>query len=260
MNSAKGDPAEEALAVLLDALAPMLLLLDVTPTRLDQIARMSFVKAGAAKAKMRSTGRPHLAKIASLTGLSRTEVKRIVTANYKVGRREDGALPRALRVLAAWRSSKIYVRNGRPRPLKITGAAPSFESLCKDYSGDIPHRVILDELEGRRQVVLTKRRAWASVAAKPEKRTNNQRDLSTLIFAAGFMSDAVRSESVLLRRRERILASKEIPDAYVEKAIAERVTKLLDHIPDSFLVRRTSSKRRGLVNVYALVSKTKRGS
>jgi hypothetical protein len=73
------------------------------------------------------------------------------------------------------------------------------------------------------------------------------------------MSDAVRSEDLLLRRKERIIASTEIPDAYAEKAIAERVTRLLDQIPDSFVVRRTSSKRRNLVNVYALVSKTKRG-
>src|SRR3982751_2450427 len=98
MSRTKGHSVNIALAALLDALALVLLPLDVTPAHVAQIARASFVKAGASRAKMKSSGRPHLAKIAALTGLTRSEVKRLVASNYKLARPDAESSPRALRV------------------------------------------------------------------------------------------------------------------------------------------------------------------
>ena len=82
MRSPEKDPVEGALTLILDALATALIPLEITPARLSLIARSSFVKIGAQHARMRSSGRPHLAKIAALTGLTRAEVKRIVSTDY----------------------------------------------------------------------------------------------------------------------------------------------------------------------------------
>src|SRR5262245_32991322 len=120
MTPSQEHPADVALVALLDALASVLIQLEVTPARVTQILRTSFVKAGASQARMRTSGRPHLAKIAALTGLSRVEVKRIVAANFKPARVDSESFPRALRVLEGWRDSKIYTIRGKPKRLPIT--------------------------------------------------------------------------------------------------------------------------------------------
>ena len=65
MTPSNDDPAQVALVALLDALASVLIHLEITPARLAQIARTSFVKVGSSQARMRTSGRPHLAKIAA---------------------------------------------------------------------------------------------------------------------------------------------------------------------------------------------------
>jgi len=260
MNSVNIQPAEVALVALFDALALTLIPLDITPSRLAQIVRNSFVKAEASKARVRSSGRPHLAKIAAATGLSRTEVKRIVSSQYRIGRAQLADLPRALRVLAAWRSTSPYSRNGRPLSLKISGKAPSFESLCKEHSGDIPHRVILNELISRKCINVSGRHQKASIANNSHQRSGLQRELSALSFIASFIADSTNPDRVLIRRREKVLVSPETPDSYVENAIAARVSQLLDTVPTLFITSNTQARRRASVNVFALVSRAKRPS
>lgn len=257
MKPSKEVATEVALAALLDVLASILVPLEVTPSRLAQIARASFVKATAVHARMRSSGRPHLAKIAALTGLSRVEVKRVVAANYKPAPREPESWPRALRVLAAWRTSKGYSRSGTASDLKITGPSPSFESLCRAYSGDIPYTVILSELERSRRIRLKRSRTWISVAKTPNVKSRYQRELSNLVFAASMIGDLSRSDGVLVKRVERIRALASIQDSYVEHAIASRITALLDNLPQLFVSKKVSRKNTNRVNVYTLVSRTK---
>jgi hypothetical protein len=258
MKLSKDDAAEVALSALLDVLASILVPLEITPARLAQIARASFVKASAIHARMRSSGRPHLARIAALTGLSRAEVKRVVAANYSFGPRDLESSPRALRVLHAWRSSTDYSRAGRAKSLRVTGPFPSFETLCREYSGDIPHKVILKELEHRCRVKLEKKRTWVSAIRTSESRVGLHRDLSNLVFAASLIGEFSTSERVLLRRKERIRSSADIQDSYVENAIASRVTELLDYLPELFVANKNVPKSRKCVNVYTLVTTSKK--
>jgi len=258
MKPSHEDAAEVALAALLDVLASMLVPLEITPTRLAQIARVSFVKASAVKARMRTSGRPHLARIAALTGLSRAEVKRVVSANYKFSAREPENLPRALRVLRAWRISKGYSRAGKESDLRITGPFPSFETLCRDYSGDIPYRVILTELERRKRVKLKRSRTWISVIKTSDSRTAQQRELSNLVFAASMLGALSQNEGVLIKRQDKIRASSAIQDAYVENSIANRVSALLDNLPQVFISRRKSRQNTNRVTIYTLVSRSER--
>src|SRR5262245_5524718 len=128
MTRTRGHSADADLTKLFDALAPILISLDITPSKLAQIARASFVKSSAKQARMKSSGRPHLARIAALTGLSRSEVKRLVVSGYKTEASNSENLPRALRVLDAWRTSREYAPSGKPRPLRILGRPPSFDA------------------------------------------------------------------------------------------------------------------------------------
>jgi hypothetical protein len=257
MKLSKVDAAECALASLLDVLASILVPLEITPARLAQIARASFVKTSAVSARMRSSGRPHLAQIAARTGLSRTEVKRLVAANFSFGPLDLESSPRALRVLRGWKDSKGYSRAGKPRSLRVTGPFPSFESLCREHSGDIPHKVILRELELRNRVRVLKRRSWVSVTQRRSGQSSVERDISNLTFAASLIGEFAASEKILLRRKERIRSSVEIQDSYFENAITSRVSEMLGNLPEMFVTGKGTPKSKKCVNVFTLVSTRK---
>jgi hypothetical protein len=258
MRRPQGHSADVELATLLDALAPVLIPLDITPSRLAQIARASFVKASARQSQMKSSGRPHLARIAAVTGLTRLEVKRLVASDYKIGTPNSENFPRALRVLNAWRNSSTYSRKGKPRPLKILGQPPSFDSLCKAHSGDIPFTVILDDLERRQSVVVSRKRNRVAIAKSRTRSERISREHSALSFAAAFLREALQHKLVLVRRREKIASSSNLSDAYVESAIASRLTDLLDQLPELFAKR--GARKRNIVNVFTLVSRSKNKS
>jgi hypothetical protein len=86
-------------------------------------------------------------RIATITGLSRKEVRRL----KKLNPYDDSGSPerynRAVRVIGGWRKDKIFLDSkGLPRELPFEDAGKSFSSLVKSYSGDIPPRAILDEM------------------------------------------------------------------------------------------------------------------
>jgi hypothetical protein len=254
MSPQRKDPVESALTLILDALASTLIPLDITPGRLSEIARKSFVRVGAQHARMRSSDRPHFAKIAALTGLSRAEVKRIVSADNRGARQLSDDLPRSLRVINGWTTSTEYLSRGKPRTLPIEGHAPSFDSLCKTFSGDIPRKVILDDLLRRQRISLDRRRKRVSLIAI-EKRSNRQtREHSALAFAAAVMAEALRPDAVVLRRRQKIVTTRELPDGYVETAVAGRLSELLDQMPHLFASK--GGRGRHALNAYTLVVRT----
>ena len=248
---ARRDSADIALTALLDALAPILIPLDVTPARVAQLARASFAKIGAKQLPVKRSGRPHIAKIAAVTGLTRAEVKRLVQSNFKVEIGGPEFMPRALRVTHGWRNSLLYKRNGRPKSLPIFGASTSFESLCKTYSGDIPFTVILDELV-RRGCVKVERGGRKVALTSPSGSTKRiLRCQATLAFAASLLGDALSQDAVLLRRAEKIGTSRDLSDAYVESAIVGRLSELLDELPRQFV--RKGRAGRNILDVFALV-------
>jgi hypothetical protein len=255
MKLRRSAEAEIELMTLLDGLASILITLDITPSRLAQLARASFVKAGAKTAKMRSSGRPHIARVAAITGLSRAEVKRIVDANFSAAQLEPEQAPRALRVAEAWRLSKPYSSRGRPRELRLSGATPSFESLCKQYSGDIPHMVILRDLERRKLVRFSRSREAVSLRRGDDVTTGSKSQLEALAFASAFFASMSGSDRVLVRRQETIYGSTNIPAGYVQQAISERVNSTLDGFPSLFMHKRNRSGKHKSVEVFALVTK-----
>lgn len=87
-------------------------------------------------------------RVATITGLSRKEIQRILTLP-KEQKNGDGiaCYNRAARVVFGWAHDKIYaLTTGDAAGLPFEGVVPSFTSLVKAYSGDVPPRAILDEL------------------------------------------------------------------------------------------------------------------
>lgn len=92
--------------------------------------------------------KPSVSRAALLTGLTRKDVQRLVDASER-GDLIDESLPdnRAARVVAGWvRDAEFQQPGGAPRPLRFDGEEPSFSTLVRRYSGDMPPRAVLDEL------------------------------------------------------------------------------------------------------------------
>jgi hypothetical protein len=167
------DAAElhNALQALLDALAPLLLRARITPAMVTRQLRLAYVRAAAAHARM-ATGRVNHSQIATLTGLSRLEVRRLLA-----GGRETRAMPvrqldRAARVLDGWSRDPAYrSARGRPRALPLRGPAPSFETLVQRYGGDVPPLAVQRELERVRAVRVSRGaiRPVATAGATPQE-------------------------------------------------------------------------------------------
>jgi hypothetical protein len=244
---------ESALTALVSALAHVLIPLEVTPSRLSQIARISFVKACSTQARKRTSGKPHLAQIAAVTGLSRVEVKKIVASNFQLGKPSSENAPRSQRVLRAWHNNSPYTVRGRPASLRIEGDPPSFRALCKQYSGDIPHKVILSELEKTGRVTVNKERTRVSVS-KTTLRDKRLRSAEvTLEFAAEFLSQALNEDSQVLMRKQKVQFSQSISPVYAERAMAGRVNELLDQAP--FMFPRKRAGRASQMQLFALIAR-----
>jgi hypothetical protein len=135
-----------ALQALLDGLAPLLLRSRLTPAVVEELARLAFVRAAAGDSRMQS-GRINHSRVATLTGLSRVEVRRLLAAPRRATAPPPRQLDRAARVLEGWTQDGLFrTAKGAPRALPLHGPAPSFEELVRRYSGDMPAASVRKEL------------------------------------------------------------------------------------------------------------------
>ena len=86
-------------------------------------------------------------KIAILTGLTRKEVARLrKLPEVEMG--DTSRYNRSVRVISGWLGDREFNDSkGKPMELALNGGNASFESLVSRYSGDMPVRAMLDELE-----------------------------------------------------------------------------------------------------------------
>lgn len=86
-------------------------------------------------------------RVSVLTGLSRKEVLRVTRLEKPDDTETATRYHRAARVIAGWvRDERFHDGSGNPAPLPVEGEGATFSGLVKEYSGDVPHRAILDEL------------------------------------------------------------------------------------------------------------------
>jgi hypothetical protein len=88
-----------------------------------------------------------VSRVAVITGLSRKEVSRVQDLPRPDDTAEEERYNRAARVIGGWLLDEAYqTDDAQPRDLAFEEGKPSFTSLVKKYSGDVPARAILDEL------------------------------------------------------------------------------------------------------------------
>jgi hypothetical protein len=239
----------------MDALATLLIQLDVTPSKIADISRASFVKATASLAQKKRSGRPHIARVAALTGLSRSEVKKLIVANYSQASSRPDHLPRPLKVLAAWKTSPRYCRHGKAMTLKVSGRAPSFESLCREFSGDIPHRTIATELLLRNLIQIRRvgKKDHFCVIRAPAQRPSAAHD--TLSYLASLLEALVSPDRLLVRQKSSIATPKNLSAPYFQNSIVERVTSFVDELPMVSAAQNRRPGRGAGLEVFAIVSR-----
>jgi hypothetical protein len=110
------------------------------------IAKSQFVEM--AQKEFGIEGRKQsVSRIALITGLTRKDVRQLLEFSVPSDRRRSDRYHRASRVIAGWRRDKDFLNSkGRPDILSISGPGKTFQQLVTRYSGDIPHRAVLDEL------------------------------------------------------------------------------------------------------------------
>lgn len=137
---------------LLSELAVILLPFGITPMHFSELAKRAFVEAAGQSSKFRN-GKLNHSRIAVITGLNRSEVKRVL-GDGQTRKSTGSRMARTERVVSGWLSDRRFVdRSGKPRRLRINGPHNSFESLVRAFAGDVPHRAVLDELKRSRSVV-----------------------------------------------------------------------------------------------------------
>jgi hypothetical protein len=89
-----------------------------------------------------------IARMAMLTGIQRKEVARLIAEDSDVTDPVDLSYSRGVRVISGWhRDSEFLDKSGEPSALPFDGSEGSFSALVKRYSGDLPARAVLDELQ-----------------------------------------------------------------------------------------------------------------
>jgi hypothetical protein len=119
--------------------------------RVNQLTRAAFVDAAKA-INVRAGNKLSIARIAVVTGLTRTEVSQLLSEE-KAGRRMLEPKNRAHRVANGWNAdARFSKRKGCPTDLPYDGTKSSFSELVRRYSGDIPPRAMLEEMKRLRLV------------------------------------------------------------------------------------------------------------
>jgi hypothetical protein len=166
---------------LLTELAAVLLTAGISAPEFERSSKVAFVKAASRVARL-GNARLNKSAVAAMTGLSRAEVKRLAGADL-VAREGSRDRQRALRVLDGWQADPEFLdSSGLPRPLSLQDGNGEFSELVRRYSGDIPPRAILRELN-RLELVTSAQKIIQVRKADPDSRPLRQ--LQTLVAALG---------------------------------------------------------------------------
>ena len=143
------DPQALSAAVerLLEPLVQLLIRNGVAHGAFSEIAKKVYVDVAAEEERI--AGRKQtVSRMSILTGLTRKEVSRLLKLPTTSDAEPAARYNRAARVITGWiRDEQFQDEAGEPRPLRLDGEEPSFATLVKSYSGDVPPRAMLDELE-----------------------------------------------------------------------------------------------------------------
>jgi hypothetical protein len=243
---------------LLTELAVMLLQAGITPKHFGELAKQAFVDAAGTLSKFRN-GKINRSRVAVMTGLSRSEVTRILSGRLTMA----GAVPaqqnRGERVISGWMSDRLFLDGrGRPRRLPITGARGSFTSLVKKFGGDVPYRAVLEELR-RLHAVRQKGNSLELNARRQLKNGRANTSLSALIpvlidgIRVGIKAASIGSDPLI--QRLTLTARNQLEFALLQDRAAVGITALLDGLKGSLQRgRATGETNKHSLTVTAFVT------
>jgi hypothetical protein len=111
---------------------------DLTKQAYVNVARDEFALPGR---------KPSISRISILSGLTRKDVRRLLSLPAQPDGEAGERHNRAARVVAGWiRDADFHAADGTPRALALEGHG-SFSDLVRRHSGDVPARAVFDELE-----------------------------------------------------------------------------------------------------------------
>jgi len=117
-----------------------------------ELARKAFVDESLEQLR-RGGKRATISSVAAMTGLTRKEASRLADFDIDEGLDSDRRYNRAVRVITAWTADPRFLDTKKqPRTLSLQGE-DSFETLVKEYSGDVPYAAMLSTLQASGTVV-----------------------------------------------------------------------------------------------------------
>lgn len=132
--------------LILKPLVRILLRKGISFGEFSQIAKRVYVQVAEDNLTKKKT-RVTTSQIAIITGLTRKDVANLRKLSV------DESAPtirynRGVRVIDGWKKDKDFnSTDGKPAKLSLLGDKQSFEQLVERYSGDMPYRAMLQELE-----------------------------------------------------------------------------------------------------------------
>jgi len=113
----------------------------------SEMARQAYVEVATNDFKVEGRKQSN-SRISTITGLSRKEVKRLQELEESSDSRLTEKYNRAARVVYGWVHDADYQNSkGESKILSFDKGDYCFTALVKEFSGDVPPRAILDELE-----------------------------------------------------------------------------------------------------------------
>ncbi len=250
----------------------MLLRQGVTAHEFARAADEAFVLAAVDVLTQQGTD-PSFSRISAITGLHRHAVSAILAARDQAAAQasepKEYERHRLARVLGGWFEDPRYTgTDGRPSVLRLDGPEPSFESLVKDFSGDIYPGIILEELE---RVGAVQRTEGGRIAALSRRYSAGGASPETMRHMEGVAADVVRTLEFNLeappdkRLLEDSAISADLPADLVPvlaRMLKRRTTSFLDDVegwleqhesPDTGVAGDTKPRVRAGVRVVMVV-------
>jgi hypothetical protein len=159
----------------------------LTAAAMHRILTNAFLQAAAKRARLKN-GRVNQSRVAIMTGLTRTEVRK----HFEHGDVKDPSTAEfgANRVVNSWmRDPEFSTNDGQPKELPLNGRYGSFKSLARLYSGDIPARATLEELKRLGVVRVTR----GTVKLLRQSASGKRRQEKTLSAIGMQISDSLRA-------------------------------------------------------------------
>jgi hypothetical protein len=148
-KSRESEPANSADAIgqTLDRLAAILLRFGLDSPAAEQLLRRAFVRT-AARLTPGNGVAPTQSQIASLSGVSRREVRGLLKSEPAPSSRNNEPISKLAKLIEGWRNDPSFsTGKGRARPLNLFGAKSEFDELVRKYGRDITKKTLRVHLE-----------------------------------------------------------------------------------------------------------------